>query len=422
MQKVVTKWCWRSDLSAYRGLSASDRADFEVFLEWFENYRLRHSLEAGRDAAKLFWSEEVKGHGRERQDWQLDQWSAAMTWYLKWLKACEDVGADHRSLPERLRAAVQSAGSRRGLAPRTKLCYGAWLARFGKFAKTANDSRSEEMATLFLTSLVHDEECAYSTQKQALNAMAFFFKQVCGVKNPIFEVKLLKTEQRVPVVLSAGETGRLFEELEDRYALAAKLQYGAGLRLGELVGLRIKDLDLDRKTVTVRRGKGDKNRVTVLPESLCEALKEQVERAREIWQKDRNNGRPGVFIPGAVGRKSRRVGETFKWFYLFPATRESKDPESGINRRHHLNGSVYNEAIKRAARAAGIEKWVTSHALRHSFATHLLEAGTDLLTIKTLLGHEDITTTEIYLRASMGAHGMKAESPHDVLQRRKAAT
>jgi integron integrase len=274
-----------------------------------------------------------------------------------------------------------------------------------------------EVATRFLTSIVDDEECAYSTQKQALNALAFFFKHVCGVEKPVFNVKLRKTGPRVPVVLSKGETSRVFEELEDRYTLAAKLQYGAGLRLSELVRLRIKDLDLVRKTVTVRRGKGDKNRVTVLPESLCEALKEQVEAAREMWQKDRNNGRPGVFIPGALGRKSRREGKTFKWFYLFPATRESKDPESGINRRHHLNGSVYNEAIKRAAKAAGIEKWVTSHALRHSFATHLLEAGTNLRILQALLGHEYITTTEIYLHVSMGAHGLSVESPFDILQR-----
>jgi integrase len=149
--------------------------------------------------------------------------------------------------------------------------------------------------------------------------------------------------------------------------------------------------------------------------SLCEALKEQVERAREIWQKDRDAGRPGVFIPGALGRKFRRAGETFPWFYLFPATRESKDRESGVVRRHHLHGGVYNSAIKKAAEVAGIEKRVTSHALRHSFATHLLEAGTDLRTIQELLGHEDITTTEIYLHVSMGAHGLGVVSPLDAV-------
>ena len=399
----------------FRGLSAGERAGFGVFLEWFENFRLRHNLSAGREAATLFWTEEVTGHGREREDWQLDQWSAGMSWYLKWLEACQEVGADHRSLAERLRMAVRSAGSRRGLAPRTKDCYGAWAARYGNFAKTAEAAMSVETATRFLTSLVDDEECAYSTQKQALNAMAHFFKQVCGVADPRFEVKLKKTAQRVPVVLSKGETGRLFDQLDERYQLAAKLQYGAGLRLSELVRLRIKDIDLERGTVTVRRGKGDKDRTTVLAASLRDEIKEQVERAREIWQKDRDAGRPGVFIPGALGRKFRRAGETFPWFYLFPATRESKDPESGIKRRHHLHGGVYNSAIKNAAEAAGIEKRVTSHALRHSFATHLLEAGTDLRTIQELLGHEDITTTEIYLHVSMGAHGLGVVSPLDAV-------
>jgi hypothetical protein len=127
----------------------------------FENFRLRHNLEAGREAATFFWKEDVTGHDRRREEWQLDQWSAAMAWYLKWLEACQEVGADHRSLAERLRMAVRSAGSRRGLAPRTKDCYGAWAARYGNFAKTAEAAMSVETATRFLTSLVSDEECAY---------------------------------------------------------------------------------------------------------------------------------------------------------------------------------------------------------------------------------------------------------------------
>ena len=413
MSDFSGKWCWRRDLAAFRGFSERDRAGFLVFLEWMENFRLRMNLEAGREAAKIFWREEVAGPDREREDWQLDQWSAAVQWYLNWLKACREAGADHRSLPERMRVAVDAAGSRRGLARRTRQCYGAWAARYGNFAKTARAATKVEMATDFLTALVNEEECAYSTQKQALNALAFFFKQVCKVENPVFGVKLRKTEQRVPVVLSKGETGRLFAQLDKRYCLAAKLQYGAGLRLSELVRLRIKDLDLDRGTVTVRGGKGDKDRVTVLPASLRVELREQVEEARRLWQEDRDAERPGVFIPGALGRKFARAGETFEWFYLFPATRESRDPETGIQRRHHLHGAVYNAAIKKAASAAGIEKRVTSHALRHSFATHLLEGGTDLRTIQELLGHEDITTTEIYLHVAVGANGMGVVSPLD---------
>jgi integrase len=225
------------------------------------------------------------------------------------------------------------------------------------------------------------------------------------------------------------------------YGLAARLQYGAGLRLSELVRLRIKDVDLERGTVTVRQGKGDKDRMTMLPKSLRGELAKQVEVAREVWRRDREAGVAGVYLPPALARKFRRAAESFEWFYLFPARQISVDPatlgsaeknpemleevvtipegeserrsEIGIKRRHHLLGKVYNKAIQRAAAAVGIEKHVTSHALRHSFATHLLENGTDLRRIQELLGHEEITTTEIYLHVAMGVSGLGVTSPLD---------
>ena len=413
-------------MAGFRGLSDRERAGFLLVLEWFENFRLRLGLEAGREAAKAFWRAEVLREGSVRESWQLEQWGEAIRWYLDWLKACAEAGVDHRSLAERLRAAVHSAGARRGLAPRTRQCYGAWAARYAVFAKDERAVMKVETATRFLTSVVEDEDCAYSTQKQALNALAFFFKQVCGVAEPVFEVKLRKTGTRVPVVLSKEETQRVFEKLEaaeGRYGLPARLQYGAGLRLSELVRLRIKDVDLVRGTVTVRGGKGDKDRVTVLPLSLREELMQQAERAREVWRGDREAGCAGVWLPEALARKYRRAAESFEWFWLWPARQVSMDPatrgyagaspESGVVRRHHLHGKVYNEAIKRAAREAGIEKQVTSHALRHSFATHLLESGTNLRTIQDLLGHEDISTTEIYLHVAVGANGLGVVSPLD---------
>ena len=237
-----------------------------------------------------------------------------------------------------------------------------------------------------------------------------------------YRIEFLESCEAEPVVLSKPETQKLFvklgeqEQREARYELAARLQYGAGLRLSELVRLRVQDVDVGRGTVTVRLGKGDKDRVTVLPKSLREELVKQIERAREVWKGDREAGLAGVYLPGALARKFRRSAETFEWFWLFPARQISVDPESGIRRRHHLHGKVYNEAIKRAAEAAGIEKRVTSHALRHSFATHLLEGGTDLRTIQDLLGHEDISTTEIYLHVATGANGLGVVSPLDRLE------
>jgi len=424
------RWSWRDDLAAFKGLDDRSRAGFLLVLEWFENFRLRNGLSAGRGAAERFWRHEVLREDRRRQDWQLEQWGEAIRWYLDWLDACARADADHRSLPERLRHAVASAVARRGLAPRTEKCYGAWAARYGRFARDEREAMKVATASAFLASVVEDEDCAYSTQKQALNALAFFFKHVLGVADPVFDIRLRKTGERIPVVLSKEEVASLFAALrrdDPRYEMAARVQYGAGLRLSELVRLRIKDVDLPRGTLTVRGGKGDKDRMTVLPASVRDQVAGQIEAARALWETDRDSDWAGTYLPAGLARKFRRAAKEFTWYYVFPARKTSIDPQTvrteggkivaaGVRRRHHLHGKVYNAAIKRAAAAAGIEKRVTSHALRHSFATHLLESGTDLRTIQELLGHEDITTTEIYLHVSVGSNGLGVVSPLDGLK------
>ena len=403
---------WRDDLSASRDLSKAEKQGFEMALGWFEQWRLRKRLMPGRDAARAFWKEQVKS--KEREPWQLQQWCEAIRWYLRWLELSRKKGGDGRSVAERMRDAVENAGARRGLALRTRRTYSGWVARFGSWVDTASEAMQPRLAARWLGELVEKDKVSFSTQKQALNALVFFFRDVCGMEDVELEVKLRKTPRRVPVVLSRAEVMRLIAKLEGAYKTAARLQYGSGLRLGELVSLRIKDVDVERHQLTVRGGKGDRDRVTVIPQQLSEELKSCKGAARRVYEQDRSGGQPGVYLPPALARKMPKAGERWAWFWLFPAANPSRDPECGLMRRHHLHEKVYGAAISNAARHAGIEKRVTSHALRHAFATHLLESGSDLRTLQELLGHTEVRTTEIYTHLAQNVSGCGVRSPLDI--------
>jgi len=405
--------CWREDLKKARNVSDAQRSGYELVLAWFENWRIGQPLEPGREAARAFWVQQVKS--KPRADWQLDQWAEALAWYLQWLQYAQENGVEVRSLEERVYQAMDRAGGRRGLALRTRQTYGRWAVRFARWVGEARAMLKQERARDFLTMLVVEEKQSFSSQKQALNALVFFFKEVCGHEDVDLEVKLRRTPKRIPVVINFQEILAILNRLDERYRLMAEMQYGGGLRLKELTRLRVKDVDLERRQITIRQGKGDLDRVTVLPEALVEKLKGHLEKVRRVHEADREAGHPGVAIAGALGKKFSKAGQRWEWFWLYPAPELSVDPESGIQRRHHIHPGCYTNALSRAVEEAGIAKRVTSHGFRHAFATHLLESGKDLRTIQELLGHADIKTTQIYTHVAKGVGGTGVRSPFDQL-------
>jgi len=221
--------------------------------------------------------------------------------------------------------------------------------------------------------------------------------------------------RRLPVVLSVDEVRRLLDNIDPGYRLMARLLYGSGLRLMELLRLRVKDVDFDGGLIFVRSGKGNKDRVTVLPDSLADDLREQIEAVRTVHESDLDLGCGEVFLPDAIGRKYPAAARELGWQYLFPAKKPAVDPASGKTRRHHVMEGTFQAAIKRAVRKAGIMKQASAHTLRHSFATHLLMAGTDIRKIQELLGHTRLETTMIYTHV-VREFKVKARSPLDALE------
>lgn len=403
---------WWADLNASRNINAFDKSGYEILLSWFEGWRLWHRRDPGQQAAREFWTVQILG-GREREYWQKEQWAAAFRWYLQWLEFCFQTGKPNKGLAERVRDAVENTAARRGLAYRTRLSYGAWCARFAQWAGSKDKVLDESVARKWLSYLINKTAISFSTQKSALNAVVFLYRDVCGREEVDLKVKFRRTGTRIPVVLDKDELFSLFDHMNDKYRIMAELQYGAGLRVKELVRLRVKDIDLEDGTLIIRQGKGDKDRVTVLPKSLKKKLGKLVDANQLMHLEDRRDELAGVYLPPALARKMSSAGKSWEWFWLFPQNRLSKDPENGATRRHHISSNVYGHNITKAAKKAEIPKRVTSHCLRHSFATHLLEQGTDLRSIQTLLGHYDVKTTEIYTHVAKNTSKAGIRSPLD---------
>lgn len=281
---------------------------------------------------------------------------------------------------------------------RTERAYLGWIRRF-LLAHPGRDPRELGAVHVeaFLTGLAVEGQVAASTQNQALAAILFLYRDVLGVKLAwMDDVVRAKRPLRLPTVLSQSEVRALLVHLEGRMAVLAQLLYGTGMRLMEGVRLRVKDVDFERRELTVREGKGGKDRRTVLPGSLVPVLKAEIERVRVLHAQDLQRGVGEVWLPHALSRKYPSAAREFGWQYVFPARNISLDPRDGCWRRHHVDEAMLSRALKRARIAAGLAKPATAHTLRHSFATHLIESGYDIRTVQELLGHKDVATTQIY--------------------------
>ena len=299
---------------------------------------------------------------------------------------------------------------------RTEQAYVDWIRRYILFhSKRHPQEMGKPEVEQFLSHLAVERNVAASTQNQALSAILFLYKEVLE-KNIgwLDDVERAKRPARLPVVLTAAEVRAVLAHLEGRHRLMANLLYGAGLRLMECVRLRVKDLDFEYRQITVRDGKGQKDRLTMLPDALAGPLRTHLADVKILHEQDLQEGFGNVYLPFALERKYPNAGREWGWQYVFPASQRSIDPRSNIERRHHLDEQTLQRAFKSAVRASGITKPASCHSLRHSFATHLLMAGYDIRTVQELLGHKDVSTTMIYTHV-LNRGGKGVVSPLDAI-------
>ncbi|WP_078118457.1 integron integrase [Thiosocius teredinicola] len=419
-------------INAHRGLKLADHLPAQVN---------RYLTERGRDTYLKEWQFRQIVDALRLLFCGLvsPDWAASFDW-LAWKVYARTLAADHVTLSRDARPGELAAPTHnvlvtrlrkhladhhaafvttlrvRHMAERTEQTYEHWLARFFAFLDWPPVERVETRdITRFLEHLAVHRRVAAATQHIAMNALVFLFREVLG-KDLEFGGSFSRAaaKRKIPVVLTQDEVRILLQQLDGRTLLMASLMYGTGMRVMECVRLRVQDIDFGYKQITVRRGKGDKDRVVPLPMKLVPQLHEHLADIKLMHDGDLASGFGAAYLPPALARKYGNAVHALAWQYVFPAMRLSVDYASGETRRHHIHESTLQKAIREAARRAGIDKRVTSHTLRHSFATHLLQSGKDIRVIQELLGHADLATTMIYTHV-LKKGGLGVESPLDAL-------
>ena len=396
---------WRGALASDIAVESEAKQTFCRIIEHYLSTVERLGRVVGVESAKEYIE---LGEAMREGGGRWDQGREALRWLVKMARR-QPWRGDWRGRMERRMREKQ-------YAERTVETYGQWVGRFVGWCEARGvgmEDVSGREVRLFLDELAGKGMVRIATQHQALNAVVRFFAEV--LERPVDGVEgylRARSSDRVPVVLSEQEVRRLLGQMEGTELLMGELMYGGGLRLMELLRLRVKDVDVDRRQVMVRCGKGGKDRVTTLAERVVERLRGHLARLRVLWDEDTENGVCRVWMPEALGRKYPNAGGSLEWQWLFPTRGLLTDPGSGLRRRHHLNETVWQRIVRGAALRAGITKRVTPHVLRHSFATHLLERGIDIRTVQCLLGHSNVKTTEIYTHV-MKQPGLGVRSPLD---------
>jgi len=414
------KWAQRFALSAPGALKSRNASHVNAFLDNLsaqtsvEGWQVAQASEALRilyqDVLKVSWAQQWHSEGRPVQEESGPPDSEEKQPSFRDQANWGEINALHKPLFDRLRTEIRM----RHYSIRTERAYEHWIRRFIGFHDLKSPKElTPDSVKEYLEYLAEVREISASTQNQALNALVFLYEQILHEPlGSIGDFTKAKRPQRLPVVLSREEVDSLLENLTGVKAIMAGLLYGSGLRLMECLRLRVKDVDFALQQIVVRDGKGQKDRITVLPKRYEQQIKEHLEAVKVQHEKDLAEGFGEVYLWPSLARKYPNAAKEWGWQYVFPAERLSADPRAKKIRRHHLHESILQSAVKEAAIKAGLTKQVSVHVLRHSFATHLLESNYDIRTVQELLGHEDVSTTMIYTHV-LNRPGLVVKSPLD---------